>query len=380
MKLVLSLLVWLMLTSCTDKTEKKASEILYIGTFASEGLFVYKFNRQESMFTLIQQVDSRGEPSFQAVHPNNASLYSVSSESGADDAYNGSVAAFSIDKKTGRLTLINEMSSAGSDACHVSIHPSGKFIYVSNYSSGNLSVFSLREDGGLNEMIQLIQHEGSSVNRSRQNGPHTHSAIPSTDGKYLYISDLGADRVYIYAINSETGKLTPGEQQFVEATPGGGPRHLTMNSSQDFLYSLEELTGHVAVYSRNAETGALTLIQRVETLPLDFDGHNTSADIHFSADGRFLYSSNRGHDSIAAFVVNPENGELSPVGHFPTGGGHPRNFMVDPLGEFLFAANRDGNHIKAFRANKETGTLDMLQEDVNVPLPVCITYYKTTKY
>lgn len=378
MKLFLPLLVLFMLISCTDKTEKTASEILYVGTFASDGLFVYEFNRQESTFTLIQQVDSRGEPSFQAVHPNNASLYSVSAESGADDADNGSVAAFSIDKQTGKLTLINEMSSAGRDACHVSIHPAGKFIYVSNYSSGNLSVFSLREDDGLDEMIQLIQHEGSSVNRSRQNGPHTHSAIPTADGKYLYISDLGADRVYIYASNSETGELTPSEQGFVEATAGGGPRHLTMNSAQDFLYSLEELTGHVAVYSRNAESGALTLIQRVETLPSDFDGNNTSADIHFSADGRFLYSSNRGHDSIAVFEVNPENGELSPVGHFPTGGGHPRNFMVDPLGEILFVANRDGNHLKAFRVNDETGGLDMLEQDVTVPLPVCITYYKTT--
>jgi 6-phosphogluconolactonase len=378
--LALPLFGLMTLTSCTKSTETHHSEIIYIGTFADEGLFVFEFNRADATFNLIQQLDSRGEPSFQAIHPNKKSLYSVSSEASADDADNGSVAAYAIESATGKLTLINEFSSAGRDACHVSVHPSGKFLYVSNYSSGNLSVFSIREDGGIGEMIQLIQHEGSSINTRRQNGPHTHSAIPSADGKYLYISDLGADRVYIYAIDADTGLLSPSEQFYVEATAGGGPRHLTMNGAQDFLYSLEELTGHVAVYSRDAESGALSLVQRVETLPDDFEGNNTSADIHFSVDGRYLYASNRGHDSIAGFEVDAINGQLTKIGHFATGGGHPRNFMVDPLGEFVFVANRDGNHIRVFKSGEngdEGGKLNMLESEVSVPLPVCITYFKT---
>lgn len=367
-----------MLTSCSKTPENPAKEILYVGTFAAEGLFVFEFNRADATFNLIQQLDSRGEPSFQAIHPNKKSLYSVSSESSATDDDNGSVAAYTIESTTGKLTLINEFSSAGRDACHVSVHPSGKFLYVSNYSSGNLSVFSIREDGGIGEMIQLIQHEGSSINTRRQNGPHTHTAIPSTDGKFLYISDLGADRVYIYAIDTETGQLSPSDQFYVNATSGGGPRHLTMNSAQNFLYSLEELTGHVAVYSRESDSGALSLVQRVATLPDDFDGNNTGADIHFSVDGRYLYASNRGHDSIVGFEVNSEDGRLTEIGHFATGGGHPRNFMVDPLGEFLFVANRDGNHIKTFKTSSDDGRLTLQDSETAVPLPVCITYFKTT--
>lgn len=376
--LLLPFLGQMMLTSCSKTPENPAKEILYVGTFAAEGLFVFEFNRADATFNLIQQLDSRGEPSFQAIHPNKKSLYSVSSESSATDADNGSVAAYAIESTTGKLRLINEFSSAGRDACHVSVHPSGKFLYVSNYSSGNLSVFSIRVDGGIGEMIQLIQHEGSSINTRRQNGPHTHSAIPSTDGKFLYISDLGADRVYIYAIDTETGQLSPSDQFYVDATAGGGPRHLTMNGAQNFLYSLEELTGHVAVYNREAESGALSLVQRVATLPDDFDGNNTGADIHFSVGGRYLYASNRGHDSIAGFEVNSENGLLTGIGHFATGGGHPRNFLVDPLGEFLFVANRDGNHIKTFKTSSDDGRLIMLDSEMAVPLPVCITYFKTT--
>jgi 6-phosphogluconolactonase len=375
--LALPLFSLMTLTSCTKSTETHHSEIIYVGTFADKGLFVFEFNRADATFNLIQQVDSRGEPSFQAIHPNKKSLYSVSSESSADDADNGSVAAYAIESATGKLTLINEFSSAGRDACHVSVHPNGKFIYVSNYSTGNLSVFSIREDGGIEEMIQLIQHEGSSVNARRQNGPHTHSAIPSAGGNFLYISDLGADRVYIYAVNAETGQLTPSEQFYVEATAGGGPRHLTMNSTQTHLYSLEELTGHVAVYERDSESGALTLLQRIATLPDDFVGNNTGADIHFSMDGRYLYASNRGHDSIVGFEVNSESGVLTHVGHFETSGGHPRNFMVDPMGEFVFVANRDGNHIKTFKTGNNDGTLIMLGSEVYVPLPVCITYFNT---
>lgn len=370
--------LFVFLLSCSHNSQRTPMEILYVGTFANEGLFIYHFDRSNDSYRLIQQVDSRGEPSFQALHPTRKYLYSVSSES-MDETENGSVSAFRIDPKNGMLTLLNEASSLGRDACHVSVHPSGDFIYISNYSSGNLSVYRVASDGSIGELVQMVQHEGSSVNRSRQNGPHTHSAIPSQDGRFLYISDLGSDRIYFYAVDSATGKLSPATVPFIETPLGAGPRHLTMLDEFDVLYSLEELSGHVSVYWRDAVSGAIQPIQRVNALPDNFEGYNTSADIHISADKRFLYASNRGHDSIAIFTIEEDSGALRYWGHAPAGGGHPRNFRVDPENEYIWVANRDGNHVRVFGRNQETGVLTLLPREVSVPKPVCVTYLALEK-
>ncbi|MEX0660614.1 MAG: lactonase family protein [Balneolaceae bacterium] len=360
--------------SCTF--EKSAKELVYVGTFddrGSEGLYIFEFDRENGRMDQIQTVSDRKGPNFQAIHPSGEYLYSVSGESFSEDTENGTVSAYLIHPETGMLKLINEQSVEGRGTAHVSVDPLGEFAFVSNYSEGNLSVFAISENGGLSEAVDVVQHEGNSVNEGRQNSPHVHSIIPSANGKFIYVSDLGMDQILIYKVNRTTGELSPAEMPYVENTPGSGPRHFTIHPDGEFAYSVEELSSTVAVFNVDQSTGGLSEIQRINMLPDDYDGNNSAADIHLSPDGRFLYASNRGHDSLVIYRVNPDTGNLTLVGHEPTRGGHPRNFMIDQLGEFVFVANRDDDHVVLFNRNKETGELSFIGEEINAPMAVCVT-------
>lgn len=271
------------------------------------------------------------------------------------------------------LQLINEQSVEGRGTAHVSVDPLGKFAYVSNYSEGNLSVFSIHENGSLSETADVVRHEGSSVNERRQNSPHVHSIIPSTDGKFIYVSDLGTDQIMIYEVNRTTGELSPAKVPYVENTPGAGPRHFAIHPDGNFAYSAEELSSTVAVFSVDQNSGALDEIQRVTMLPEDFEGNNSAADIHLSPDGRFLYASNRGHDSVVIYRVDADTGNLTLTGHEPTRGGHPRNFMMDQRGEYVLVSNRDDDNVVVFNRDQETGQLTYSGEEVSVPMAVCVT-------
>lgn len=362
------------ISGCTEDDQLK--EIVYVGTFndrGSEGLYVYEFDRETGGMDLIQTVSDRTGPNFQAIHPNGQYLYSISGEAFSENTPNGTVTAYQIHPETGMLNMINEQSVEGRGTAHVSADPLGRFVYVSNYSQGNLSVFQIQENGGLSEAVSIVQHEGSSVNERRQNSPHVHSIIPSADGRFIYVSDLGIDRIMIYEVNQTTGELTSGEVPYVENTPGSGPRHFAIHPDGQFSYSAEELSSTVAVFSVDQNTGGLTEIQRVNMLPEDFSGNNSAADIHLSPDGRFLYASNRGHDSLVIYQVDENTGHLSLIGHESTRGGHPRNFMMDQNGEFVFVANRDNDNVVIFSRNKESGELTFTGEEIHVPMAVCVT-------
>ncbi|MEX0684601.1 MAG: lactonase family protein [Balneolales bacterium] len=358
-------------------SENASKEIIYAGTFSgneSQGLYVYEFNRDELDFELIQTLSEKVSPSFQAIHPEEPFLYSISSSPISDDNDHHTVSAYRIDQQTGKLSLINEQSVMGQGPAHVSVDKLGEFVYVSNYGSGNLSVFSIRQDGSLSEAVEAIQHEGSSVH-PRQNKPHVHAIDPSPDGKFIYVSDLGLDQIKIYEINRQTGELSPAEQPWFENTPGAGPRHFTFHPTMNVAYSVEELSSTVAVLKVNPDTGALEQIQRINMLPDDFQSESTAADIHTSPDGKFLYASNRGHDSLVIYSIDSSTGELTHVGHESTLGGHPRNFWVDPEGEFVFVANRDDDNIVVFRRDQSTGLLEFTNTEVNVPRVVCVSRY-----
>jgi len=356
--------------------QHESKELLLVGTFdgeGSEGLYVFSFDRENLSFELLQTVSDRLAPSFQAVHPEIPVIYSASRSPFSEDSDHQTIGAYQADRETGKLSLINEQSVMGISPAHVSVDPLGEFVYVSNYTSGNVSMFPIRDDGGLDVASDVVQHTGSSINPDRQQAAHAHAADPSPDGKFLYVSDLGMDKIMIYEIDRQQKKLSPASTPWFENMPGAGPRHLTFNLDGAYIYSLEELSSTIAVLRVDKSTGALQQVQRVSMLPDDFDGYNTAADIHVSPDGKFLYASNRGHDSLVIFAIDDATGELSLAGHESTIGAHPRNFMIDASGEFVFVANRDSNHVVVFRRDTVTGALTYTSVELKVPLAVCVT-------
>lgn len=359
-----------------DDASIDAKEFVFAGTFdgdGSEGLYVFEFDRKNVRLQLIQTIFDRLSPTFQAVHPDLPVLYSASRHQVTGDSDHHTIGAYRIDQTTGMLSLINEQSVLGLGPAHVSVDPLGSFVFVSNYTTGNVAMLPVRDDGSLDEASDLVQHDGSSVHPTRQQRAHAHAADPSPDGRFLYVSDLGMDRIMIYEIDRQQRALVPASQPWFSSTPGAGPRHLTFRPDGAFAYLAEELTSTVAVLRVDGETGALEQIQGISMLPEDFGGSNTAADIHVSPDGRYLYASNRGHDSIVQYSIDESTGELSLAGHESTVGEHPRNFMMDVTGELVFVANRDSNHIVIFRRDAKTGALEFTGVEVEVPRAVCVS-------
>jgi 6-phosphogluconolactonase len=264
--------------------------------------------------------------------------------------------------------------SKGGAPCYVSITPDNKHVLVANYSGGNVAVLPILSDGSLGEPSDVAQHTGSSVNEQRQKGPHAHCIVPSPDGRFAFAADLGLDRVMIYRLDSEKGTLEPGEQPSVAVKPGAGPRHFTFHPDGKRAYVINELDSTVVAYTYDAAIGALTETQTVSTLPEDFTGDNYPADIHVSPAGRFVYGSNRGHNSIVVFAIDEYSGALSLVQHQPTGGEWPRNFAIDPSGRFLLVANQNTDNVVVFSIDPETGMLEPADRDLEIPAPVCLRF------
>ncbi len=373
------LLVFLTATGCENEIElTEMNEYIYTGSFTGEGskgLQVFEFDRVTGMMREIQVIDDREGPNFQAIHPSGHFLYSVSDDRFTDDEPYGTISAYKIDRDTGMLELINEQSVMGRGTAHVSVDPEGGFAFVSNYSEGNLAVYRINEDGSSSEATDVVQHEGSSINPDRQQRPHVHSIIPSPDGRFIYVSDLGIDKIKIYELDRESGTLSPAETPSFENEPGSGPRHFTIHPNGEFAYSVEELSVTVAALQIDKDTGALEQFQRLSLLPEDIerDDSMTAADIHISPDGNFLYASVRGEDIISIFEIDQDTGELTEAGHESTIGGHPRNFMIDEKGEFLLVANRDNNHVLVFKRDQKTGMIEFTGSEAEVPVAVCVT-------
>jgi 6-phosphogluconolactonase len=367
---------------CTEDDSQQASsgsgEYIYAGTFegeGSEGLYVYELNRENLSLRHIQTVTNRIGPNFQAIHPNKQYLYSVGDDPFTENEPFGTLSAYRINQDNGMLELINEQSVEGRNTAHVSVDPMGEFVYVSNYTEGNIVMFRILDDGSVTEAIDSQQHEGSSMNENRQNAPHVHQAVPSADGRFLYVSDLGIDKIMIYEIDREEGRLIPASTPWFESVPGSGPRHMALHPNGEFAYSNEELSVTVAALSVNQETGSLLQIQRLSMLPEDVEREDymSGADIHVSPDGKYLYASVRGENLLAVYNIDPESGELTLVEHVSTEGDHPRNFTVDEKGEFAIVANRDSDHIVIFERNTQTGELSYTGTETEVPVAVCVT-------
>jgi 6-phosphogluconolactonase len=347
---------------------------LIIGTYTStksEGIYVYKFDTTTAENSFVS-VAKTSNPSFLSVSKNKKFIYAVGENVDTTiSPIGGTVTAFSFNKINGTLTKINNQPSGGKNPCYVTTDKNGKRIYVGNYSSGTVGMFAINIDGSINTLQQVIIHEGSSVNSQRQSAPHVHATVLSADNKYLFVPDLGIDKVMVYAIDKKKGLLNFTSSAASEA--GSGPRHFTFHPNNKFAYLIEELTGTVVFYEVNK--GTLKFIQRINAMPKDFTGAIGSADIHVSPDGRFLYCSNRGEsNTISIFSIDAKNGKLTTVGHQSTLGKTPRNFNFDPSGNFLLVANQNSDEIIIFKIDKATGLLNDTGKRISVPKPVCLQW------
>ena len=346
---------------------------MIVGTYdspKSEGVYVYKFNSADGSAKEISHVKT-SNPSFVTFSPNGKFVYAVH-ETAPQDGKGGDIAAFTFNKETGTLTFINRQLSGGDHPCHVETDKTGKWLFASNYSSGSLSVLPINTDGSLG-MATTIQHTGSGKNLQRQKGPHTHGAIISDNNRYLFVTDLGIDKVMIYSFDATTGKLTPAEQPFVKSVSGSGPRLFTFHPNNKFAYVIEELTGTVSMYKY--KKGRLNGKERISTMRQNDTLFAGSADIHLSPDGKFLYASNRGDvNTIAIFSINKKDGRLTLTGHQSTLGKTPRNFSIDPSGKFLLCENQNSDEIVIFNRDANTGLLSDSGKRIAVGKPVCIKW------
>ncbi|NOZ21317.1 MAG: lactonase family protein [Planctomycetes bacterium] len=349
--------------------------LVYVGTYTqrgSEGIYIYRFDPDTGALHPVSKAAGLDNPSFLDIHPTRRYLYAVNEVRGKGRTDGGAVSAFAIDPKTGDLTFLNRQSAHGASTCHVSVEQTGRFVLAANYSSGSVVMLPIQEDGQLGEATALVQHEGSSVDPRRQKGPHAHSITPGPFNRFAFAADLGLDKIIIYRLDLDEGKLLPNDPPWARIHPGAGPRHFTFHPNRRYAYVINELDNTMVAFKYDKARGALEELQSITTLPGDFKGTSYCADVHVSPSGKFLYGSNRGHNSIAIFAIDEATGTLTPVGHEPTQGDHPRNFMIDPTGAFLLVANQNADNIVAFRIDPATGLLQPTGHITNVSMPVCL--------
>jgi 6-phosphogluconolactonase len=359
------------------KSDRAGELLIYVGTYTSgksQGIYLYSLDLKSGALKHIATTKGVKDPSFLAIAPSRRFLYAVNEVEEFAGKKSGAVSAFAVDARTGELTLLHHEPSFGGARCYLVVDVSVKFVVVANYVGGNVAVLPVRHDGSLDEATDVKQDQGSSVNAERQEGPHAHCIVLDPANRFAYACDLGTDKIMIFRFDRARGKLIPNEAPWVTVKPGAGPRHLVFHPSGPFAYVINELHATVTVFAHDRITGELKELQTVATLPPDFRAANTSADIHVSPDSRFLYCSNRGHDSIAAFKINPRNGNLSFIAHESTGGKTPRNFVIDPTGTFLLVANQRSDNIVTFRRNTQTGRLSATGNVAEVPSPVCLKF------
>ena len=347
---------------------------VYFGTYTSgdngsKGIYRSVLDLETGKLSAPVLAAEAGNPSFIEIHPGGEFLYAVSESGGA-----GTVSAYAINPKMGGLKFLNRQSSGGSGPCHVNIDRSGKNVLVTNYSSGSASVIPIAADGGLAEPTGFVQHEGSSVNPQRQKGPHAHSVNLSPDNRFAFVADLGLDKIMIYKLDVEKGTIAANDPAFAKVKPGAGPRHFAFGADGRYAYVINELHGTVTAFTYEPVSGTLSEIQSITTLPDDFAGSSSCAEVRVHPSGRFLYGSNRGHDSIAVYRIDRAKGTLTFVEHERAGIKTPRNFNIDPTGKFCLVANQGGNSVVVFRINQKTGALEPTGNKISIGRPVCIQF------
>jgi len=351
--------------------------LVYVGTYTgakSKGIYSFLLDMATGKLTALGLVADTVHPTFLALHPTRRFLYAANEIGNYNGTASGSISAFAIDSESGKLTLLNREPSGGGGPCHLIVDSTGKSVIVANYGGGSIEVLPVQPDGQLGKPTTFIQHRGSSVNKKRQEGPHAHGVALDAANRFACVTDLGLDQVLLYRLDAEKSTLTAHDPPSVAAKPGAGPRHLVFHPQGRFAYAINELDSTMTAYSYDASRGILKAMQTVNTLPPEFTGPNSTAEVAVHPAGRFLYGSNRGHDSIAIFRIDAGDGRLRLVGHEPTQGKTPRNFAIDPSGAWLLAANQDSDSVRVFRIDTDTGRLKSTGDVVEVGAPVCVQF------
>ncbi len=355
--------------------ENNQDYYVYIGTYThgdSEGIYVYRLDNETGALEYSSSITGVVNPSFLDVHPSGRYLFAVNEIGDYEGKPSGAVTAFYIHGSSGELSFLNQRPTGGGAPCHLSIDATGKYILVANYGGGSVAAFPIGKDGRLGEASDFVQHQGSSVNQNRQSEPHAHAIMIDNENRFAFAPDLGLDKILIYQLDLESGKLNTNTQPWARVHPGAGPRHLDFHPNGKYAYVINELDSTFTAFRYEADTGSLTEIQTISTLPEDFDGTSHCADVHVHPSGKFLYGSNRGHDSIAICTIDEKTGMLSYVGCESTQGKAPRNFTLNPEGTFLLAANQSTNTIVTFAIDTDTGKLSETGNVAEVPTPVCL--------
>jgi 6-phosphogluconolactonase len=286
----------------------------------------------------------------------------------------GAVSAFAVDPATGGLTFLNRQSAHGGGTCFVTVDQTGHYVLAANYRSGTAVILPIEAEGRLGEASDWVQHTGSSVNAQRQEGPHAHSINLDPFNRRAYVPDLGIDKIMIYQVDLTEGKLIANDPPFAQLQAGAGPRHFAFHPNGRYAYGINELDSTMTAFLYNEADGSLTEQETLSTLPADFTGSSACADVHVHPNGRFLYGSNRGHDSIVLYEIDEATGRLTLIGHESTQGEHPRNFGLDPTGSFLLVANQNTDNVVIFRIDQDTGQLTPTGQILDVPSPVCVKF------
>ncbi len=357
--LLLALIVFAAPLVLAQKTAKSNYRV-YVGTYTgpvSKGIYAFPFDSASGKASALELVAETTSPSFLAVDPKQHFLFAANEISNYEGQKSGGITAFALDRKSGKLAFLNEVSSRGAGPCHLAVDKTGKYVLVANYDTGSIAAFPIQPDGRLGEASSVIQHAGHGPNAERQEGPHAHDITISSDNR-----------------DPTKGTLSANQPAFASVEPGAGPRHSAFHPSGRFLYNLNEIAGSISAFNYDAHSGVMRHLQTISTLPADFKDKNDSAEIVVHPSGRFLYGSNRGPDTIAVFAIDSSKGTLKLVEAVPTQGKEPRNFAIDPSGKYLLAANQNSNNVVVFRIDPKTGRLTATGQVLEIPSPVCLLF------
>jgi len=372
--LLLAPLVFSLAGGSADQSVANRKYLVFVGTYTtkteSKGIYGYEFDGDTGKLTPRGVAAETRDPSWVAVHPGGKFLYAAN-EAGKASA----VSAFAVDAKSGKLTLLNQIPSLGEDPCYLSFDKAGKYLLVANYSSGTIAVFPILADGRLGEHTALVKDQGATgPNKERQEAPHAHWIETSPDNRFVLVADLGLDEVLVYKFDATSGTLTPNEPAFARLKAGSGPRHAVFYPNGKVVFAVSELSSTATSFAYDVKKGTLKETGTASTLPPGFSGRNDVAETAVHPNGKFLYVSNRGNDSIAILSIDPGNRTLSPAGGIPTGGKEPRHFAIDPSGKYLLAENQFSNNIVVFKIDAATSGLTPTGQVVEVPSPVDLTF------
>jgi 6-phosphogluconolactonase len=366
------------LTTVRNAQAQDRRDLLYIGTYTgrgSRGIYAVEMDPETGALGEPKSAAETPNPSFLVFSRSGRHLYACNEIGDYNGEKTGSITAFRWEPGSGALKKINTQASKGASPCFVSLDTEGTHLLTANYSGGSVAVLPIRADGGLLEASSMVKHAGSSINKQRQEAPHAHSIQVSLDGKFALVPDLGLDKVHIYKYYAKEGMLAPHQEHSLPAAPGAGPRHMAWHPSGRFVYVINELDSTIAVYSWDRDAGTGGKVQSVSTLPRGYADSSTCAEVVVHPSGRFVYGSNRGHDSIAVFSVEDATGMLSPLQHMPTGGRTPRGFVLHPSGRWLLAANQGSDNIHVFQLDIASGRLSATRHSAAVSMPVCLKFH-----